>query len=78
MLIFITVTKIPDKNNLEEERFILAHSSRGSVHGWLTPCSGVKVSQNIVVEGHSGEKQLTSWQPGRREKWREQGGARSI
>lgn len=33
----ITVTKIPDENNLEEKRFILVQFSEDSVHGWLAP-----------------------------------------
>lgn len=34
---FVTMTEMPDKYDLEEEKFIVVHGFRGSVHGWLTP-----------------------------------------
>lgn len=33
---FIAGTRLPDKNSLEEESFILVYGSRGSVHGQLS------------------------------------------
>lgn len=35
--LFVTVTKIPDKNNLEEEKLILAHGFRDWVCDQLAP-----------------------------------------
>jgi hypothetical protein len=48
--------KIPDRNNLQEEGFILLMVSEGSVYGCLAPCTW--------AEHHGGEK---VWQTGSRE-----------
>lgn len=56
------MTQIPDKNDLQEENFILAHDLRGSVHG------GSKARQDIMVEGLTGGTLLTSWNLGCRQR----------
>lgn len=60
----LTMTKMPEKNNLEEEPFI-----------WLMVtgvdcmrCSGPKVRQIIMMEGHGGRPLFSSWSPGSRER----------
>lgn len=65
--LFVTVTKIPGKNSLEEKKVILDHCVRGSGHGccWLHHC-GPEVKQSIMAECY-GEESLNSWQPGNRD-----------
>lgn len=54
--LYIAVTKLPDKSNLEGETLFGAHGFRGLVHG-----SGPEVRQNIMVEGCGRGKLLSSW-----------------
>jgi hypothetical protein len=40
---------MPEMNNLKKERFILAYSFKGLIHGWLTPLLlGPQQSRNIM------------------------------
>lgn len=62
LLAFSSLWLNPDKNNLEEEKFIWGsgfqrpQSTDGQVH-----CSGAKVRQNIGEEGPRGRQLLSSW-----------------
>lgn len=52
----ITVDKIPDKNHAEEEGFILAHGSRGSVPGGLAPRQSNIMAQFMAAMGWGGSQ----------------------
>lgn len=67
---FITVTNRPDKNNVEDEIFILALDFQGSAHDPLTPYSGLGGRQSIMEEGYRREQKLRTWQAERRERER--------
>lgn len=66
--VFVTMTKMPDKSNSEEGKFILAHSFRDSVHGRPNPLLLVqdeaeghgrgKLSIRSGQEAERGEKEL--------------------
>lgn len=75
--LFITVSKIPNNNNLEEERFILAPGIRGSVHGGLTLFLFAQNRQNMTNKGQR-EGALHSWQPGSRDRELEEGAIGKI
>jgi hypothetical protein len=57
--------KIPETNNLSEERFILAHGVRDfSSNGWLAHYFEACSEAEHHGEGQGGGKLLTSWWPG--------------
>jgi hypothetical protein len=64
---FFCCDKIPEHINVEEERFVLAHDSRGSVHGYLVSgfwaCGGAEhhgrkhvVEQRVLPHGWQEER----------------------
>lgn len=55
------MTKIPGKDNSEEEKLISAYNLRLSVHGWWTPLLWTQVRrQNIMAERCGGGALLCS------------------
>jgi hypothetical protein len=67
-LAFWYYNKIPEINNLKEERFILAHSFSVSDRNQLPGCFGPVMRWNIMVRAHGGAELFTSWWWGSREK----------
>jgi hypothetical protein len=66
--------QIPEKINLREEKFILAHGIRG-FSPWLAGSIAFRplARQNFMAEGCGGRKLLTAWQSGSQE-WQERVG----
>lgn len=59
--LYITVIKIPVKDNLEKKMYICAHLFRRFSHSLLAPCCGSKVKQTIIARGW-GRANLLNWQ----------------
>jgi hypothetical protein len=63
LLVSFVAGQIPQRNNLKEGRFVLAHGfSFQSMVSWLC-CFWVMVKQNIMVEGWGGAELLNLWKP---------------